>query len=241
MEVRACLSVPQQRPTRGDRPRLRVHPERGGVGSFKPMVAGLVSSYDAVEELYAQPAPEAPDGRTWKRPGPAENPLGAWYVQTEIQERADGPLAGRRVAIKQHRGRRGADENGLVTLEGFVASPDATVVTRPAGRRGHDHRQGRAARPVLFRRQPPLGGGAGAQPLGTTRPPAGPRAAAPPWSPRERPTWRWAGTRGADPGSRVRGAARFGHKPTDGLVPYTGAFPIKSTHPPSRPDHPHRG
>ena len=38
------------------------------LGSFEPMVAGLLSSYDAVEELYAQIAPEAPAGRTWKRP-----------------------------------------------------------------------------------------------------------------------------------------------------------------------------
>jgi hypothetical protein len=33
------------------------------LGSFGPMVAGLLSSYDAVEELYAQTAPQPPAGR----------------------------------------------------------------------------------------------------------------------------------------------------------------------------------
>ena len=39
------------------------------LGSFEPMVAGLLSSYDAVEELYAQTAPQSPANRTWKQPG----------------------------------------------------------------------------------------------------------------------------------------------------------------------------
>ena len=108
-----------------------MHLSEADLGSFEPMVAGLLSSYDAVEELYAQSAPEAPGGRTWKRPDPAENSLGAWYVQTEIQERADGPLAGRRVAIKDNIEVAGVPMmNGSYTLEGFVPSRDATVVTR---------------------------------------------------------------------------------------------------------------
>src|SRR5215471_9609028 len=101
------------------------------LGSFEPMVAGLLSSYDAVEELYAQTAPPPPVNRTWKQPDPAENPLGAWYVRTEIQERPDGPLAGRRVAIKDNIEVAGVPMmNGSRTLEGFVPSRDATVVTR---------------------------------------------------------------------------------------------------------------
>jgi amidase len=101
------------------------------LGSFEPLVAGLLSSYDAVEDLYAQIAPEAPAGRTWKQPDPAENPLGAWYVRTEIAERPDGPLAGRRVAIKDNIEVAGVPMmNGSRTLEGFVPSRDATVVTR---------------------------------------------------------------------------------------------------------------
>jgi hypothetical protein len=68
------------------------------LGSFEPLVAGLLSSYDAVEDLYAQIAPEAPAGRTWKQPDPAENPLGAWYVRTRPL-----PLTRIRVAIRPRR------------------------------------------------------------------------------------------------------------------------------------------
>ncbi len=49
------------------------------LASFAPAVAGLISSWDAVEGLYAETAPSAPD-RAWTRPAEADNPLGAWYV-----------------------------------------------------------------------------------------------------------------------------------------------------------------
>ena len=71
------------------------------VASFEPAVDGLLASWDAVERLYAENAPQAPD-RPWKRPTEADNPLGAWYVTTSITEREDGPLAGRSVAVKDN-------------------------------------------------------------------------------------------------------------------------------------------
>src|SRR6266480_1609069 len=124
------------------------------LGSFEPLVAGLLSSYDAVEELYAQTAPQPPANRTWKQPDPGENPLGAWYVRTEIAERPDGPLAGRRVAIKDNIEVAGVPMmNGSRTLEGFVPSRDATVVTRLldagatiAGTRSEERRVGKECR-----------------------------------------------------------------------------------------------
>jgi len=52
-------------------------------------------------------------------------------VTTEIQEQAEGPLAGRRVAVKDNIEVAGVPMmNGSRTLEGFVPSRDATVVTR---------------------------------------------------------------------------------------------------------------
>jgi Asp-tRNA(Asn)/Glu-tRNA(Gln) amidotransferase A subunit family amidase len=100
------------------------------VASFEPFVDGLLGSWDAVERLYAENAPQAPD-RPWKRPAPADNPLGAWYVTTSITERSDGPLAGRSVAIKDNTAVAGVPMmNGSSTLEGFQPARDATVVSR---------------------------------------------------------------------------------------------------------------
>src|SRR3712207_6957337 len=101
------------------------------VAAYTPIVAAFLSSYDAVEELYAGIAPQAPGGRPSTRPDDADNPLGAGYVTTEIRGAADGPLAGRTVAVKDNVAVAGVPMmNGSHTLEGFVPQEDATVVTR---------------------------------------------------------------------------------------------------------------
>src|SRR5204863_5366030 len=67
----------------------------------------------------------------WVRPDAADNPLGAWYVTTEIRECEEGALAGRTVAIKDNTMVAGVPMmNGSHTLEGFVPTRDATVVSR---------------------------------------------------------------------------------------------------------------
>ena len=101
------------------------------VASFAPFATGLLGSWRAVEELYARTAPPPRTDRPWRRPDPADNPLGAWYVTTEIKESSDGPLAGRTVAIKDNTMVAGVPMmNGSRTLEGFVPTRDATVVSR---------------------------------------------------------------------------------------------------------------
>src|SRR5687768_518779 len=89
--------------------------------SFRPFVTGLLESWTAVEDLYARTAPEAPSDRAWHRPEEADNPLGAWYVRTDITQTDGGPLAGRTVAIKDNTMVAGVPMmNGSETLEGFV-------------------------------------------------------------------------------------------------------------------------
>ena len=101
------------------------------VAAYTPIVAAFLSSYDAVEELYAGIAPQALADRPSSRPAEADNPLGAWYVTTEIRGAADGPLAGRTVAVKDNVEVAGVPMmNGSHTVEGFVPRQDATVVTR---------------------------------------------------------------------------------------------------------------
>jgi amidase len=199
------------------------------IASFQPMVLGLLSSWDAVERLYAETEPAAPQ-RKWTRPSEAGNPLGAWYVTTSITEAQDGPLAGRSVAVKDNTAVAGVPMmNGSSTLEGYVPARDATVVTRLlnagatiAGKAvcedlcfsggSHTSRTGPVRNPWDLARS--AGGSssgsaallaAGAVDIAT----------------------------GGDQGGSVRIPAAYcgvvGHKPTHGLVPYTGAFPIEQT------------
>src|SRR4051794_5445570 len=96
--------------------------------SYRALVAAGFASYDAVEELSAQVAPEAPADREHTVPDGDENPLGAWYVTTDIHGAAEGPLAGRTVAIKDNTAVAGGPMmKGSHTLAGFVPRPDAAV------------------------------------------------------------------------------------------------------------------
>lgn len=199
------------------------------IASFAPLVSGALESWDAVEQLYARIAPEAPE-RPWSWPDDGDNPLGAWYVRTEIAGADDGPLAGRTVAIKDNTMVAGVPMmNGSHTLDGFVPVRDATIVTRllDAGATI----AGKAVCEDLC-----FSGGSHTSATGPVRNP---------WD-----TTRSAGgsssgsaalvasgsvdlATGGDQGGSVRIPSAYsgtvGHKPTYGLVPYTGAFPIELT------------
>ena len=207
-----------------------MHLGQEDLGSFEPMVAGLLSSYQAVEDLYGQIAPHPPAGRAWKRPASGENPLGAWYVMTQIQEQPEGPLAGRRVAVKDNIEVAGVPMmNGSRTLEGFVPSRDATVVTRLLAA-GATITGKAVCEDLCF---------SGASHTSATGPVRNP------WDVTRTTGGSSSGSAalvaagevdlalGGDQGGSVRIPSAWcgtvGHKPTHGLVPYTGAFPIEFT------------
>ena len=65
------------------------------------------------------------------RPDPADNKLNAWYYKTEIRGAAYGPLAGKRIAIKDTVCVAGVPMmNGSSIMEGYIPEIDATIVTR---------------------------------------------------------------------------------------------------------------
>ena len=111
-----------------DRYRLGLGPQ--DIERFQVLISGALTSYDAVERRYSERLPEPP-ARAWQRPDAAADDLGAWYVTSEITEAAAGPLAGRRVAIKDNIAVAGRPMmNGSASVEGYVPRRDATVVTR---------------------------------------------------------------------------------------------------------------
>jgi amidase len=79
-----------------------------------------------------QPAPSPKYGpRKFTRPSASENPFNAWHVTASIQGAPRGPLAGKKIAIKDNICVAGLPMmNGSKVLEGFVPSTDATAVER---------------------------------------------------------------------------------------------------------------
>ena len=206
------------------------------IAGYRELIAGALTSYDEVERLYAARAPELPPARSWQHPAEADNELGAWYVTTSITSAASegsgpaGPLAGRRVAVKDNIAVAGVPMmNGSATVEGFIPRRDATVVTRllDAGATI----AGKAVCEELC-----FDGGSHTAHTGPVRNP---------WDPSKSAGGSSSGSAaliasgavdmalGGDQAGSIRIPASFcgvvGHKPTHGLVPYTGAFPIENT------------
>ncbi|HTW67960.1 MAG TPA: amidase [Bryobacteraceae bacterium] len=78
------------------------------------------------------PAPTPKYGpRQSARPAASDNPLNAWYVTASIKGAPTGPLAGKQIVIKDNVCVAGLPMmNGSKVMEGFVPDTDATVVAR---------------------------------------------------------------------------------------------------------------
>jgi amidase len=108
-----------------------LHLDEAEVRSFLGLMEGTLGSYRRLDQLVE---PELPvryprSGSRWPEPG--ENPLGAWYRKCSIEGAPEGPLSGKRVAIKDNVCVAGIPMmNGSSALEGYVPEFDATIVTR---------------------------------------------------------------------------------------------------------------
>jgi amidase len=203
--------------------------DEADLASFSPMVNGLLASWDAVEELYAASAPAMPE-RSWTRPEPADNPYNAWYVTCEVTGSGEGPLAGKTVAVKDNTAVAGVPMmNGSRTMEGYTPLRDATVVSRMLAA-GATVAGKSVCEDLCF------SGGSHTSRTGPVRNP---------WDETRSAGGSSSGSAalvmagivdvstGGDQGGSVRIPSAYtgtvGHKPTWGLVPYTGAFPIEQT------------
>jgi len=202
------------------------------VAEYRELIAGALPSYEVVERLYQARQARAPEppARTWQRPDAAANELGAWYVTTDIKGAGDGPLGGRRVAVKDNIAVAGVPMmNGSATVEGFVPRRDATVVTRLLAAGATI--AGKAVCEELC-----FDGGSHTSRTGPVRNPWN-RAKSTGGSSSGSAALVAAGevdmALGGDQAGSIRIPSSFcgtvGHKPTHGLVPYTGAFPIENT------------
>ena len=191
---------------------------------------GIFERYDLIDEL-PDNLPEVRYPRTsGYRPGPEENPHGAWYWKTTIKGADSGPLAGKTLAIKDNICVAGVPMmNGASTLEGYTPEIDATVVERILDAGGTI--LGKATCEYFC-----LSGGSHT---------SSPRAVENPRKPGYSAGGSSSGsgallvteevdmTLGGDQGGSIRMPSAYcgvvGLKPTHGLVPYTGIMPIELT------------
>jgi amidase len=88
-------------------------------------------AYDRVQQLPDNLPPVKYPRTPGYRPAASENRLGAWAVKSEVRGAASGPLAGKRIVLKDNICLAGVPMmNGASTLEGYVPDVDATLVTR---------------------------------------------------------------------------------------------------------------
>jgi amidase len=200
------------------------------VAFFLETMGGNVAAYHAVEAM-ADPMPRVKCPRTpGYRPEGAENKYNAWYYKSEVQGAPTGRLKGKRIALKDNICLAGVPMmNGASSLEGYVPDVDATIVTRmlDAGGTilgkvhceyfcfsGGSHTS--AAGPVQNPRKPGYSAGGSSSGSAAVLAAGDVEMAI-----------------GGDQGGSIRIPAAYcgvyGMKPTHGLVPYTGVFPIENT------------
>jgi amidase len=206
------------------------HLDAGARRSYLAVVRHTLRSYDVVDELYNQFAHQQAPERAYRFPEPGDNPLGAWYVTAEIASGAEGPLSGRAVAVKDNIAVAGLPMmNGSRAVEGFVPSRDATVVERllaaGASIAGKSVCEDLCSSGSSFT----SASGPVRNPWDTTRETGGSSSG----SAALVACGEVELALGGDQGGSIRIPASLcgivGHKPTHGLVPYTGAFPIERT------------
>src|SRR5881398_1140944 len=198
--------------------------------SFTGLMSAGLESYRRIDQL-TEPTLAVRYPRTGGyRPSADENPLNAWYQKCTIKGASSGILAGKRIAIKDNVCVAGVPMmNGSSALEGHVPDFDATIVTRILDAGGEI--VGKAVCEHLC-----FSGGSHTSDTGPVLNPHDPKRSAGGSS---------SGSAalvavgecdmaiGGDQGGSIRIPSSFsgavGLKPTYGLVPYTGVFPIELT------------
>ena len=199
---------------------------------FEDVIAGSVEVFRRLDALPDESLPvKYPRQDVGYRPVGDENPSNGWAWKCSIRGAASGPLAGRTVAVKDNVCVAGIPMlNGSPIMEGYVPREDATVVTRllDAGA----HIIGKSAVPAFCFDGGGLTGYPDPQPVNPHNP-AYLAGASSNGSAVVVVENQADMALGGDQGGSIRMPASWsgccGHKPTHGLVPYTGIFPIELT------------
>lgn len=200
------------------------------LSAYHEIIEGMLGVYRRLDGMEPPLLPTRYPRNAGRPPQEDENVLGAWAWHADIRGAEEGLLAGRTVVIKDSIAVAGLPmTNGSAALEGYVPSEDATVVTRllDAGATivgkstcesfclsGASHTSDPA--PVRNPHDPLRSSGGSSSGSAVLV-----------------ATGRVDLALGSDQGGSVRMPAGwsgvYGHKPTWGLVPYTGGITIDQT------------
>lgn len=198
--------------------------------SYVGLIEGTLASHRRLDQLVEPGLPVKYPRVGGYRPEPEENLLNAWYWKCSIKGAENGPLSGKRIAIKDNVCVAGIPMmNGTSALEGYVPEFDATIVTRILDAGGEI--VGKAVCEHLC-----FSGGSHTSDTGPVLNPHD-HAHSAGGSSSGSAALVAAGevdiASGGDQGGSIRmpsgWCGTYGLKPTHGLVPYTGAFPIELT------------
>src|ERR1700675_4594641 len=110
---------------------LGMHMGEEELKSYDALMQGNYAAYDIIDAM-ADYVPAVTYPRTpGYRPEGDENKYNAWYFKTTVKGAPSGKLAGKSIALKDNVSLAGVPMmNGASTLEGYVPTTDATIVTR---------------------------------------------------------------------------------------------------------------
>jgi amidase len=98
---------------------------------FSEIMEPYIQSYDRLDATPDFLPPVRYPRSPGSFPSASENPLNAWYVKTEVLGAPDGPLRGKRIALKDTICLAGVPMMcGSSIMEGYTPEIDATIVTR---------------------------------------------------------------------------------------------------------------
>ncbi len=200
------------------------------LASFRNLMDGVLASYRRLDQFAEPTLPVKYRRDPGYRPPASENRLNAWYWRCSIKGAQSGPLAGKKIAIKDNVCVAGIPMmNGSDVLEGYVPDVDATIVTRILDAGGEI--VGKAVCEHLC-----FSGGSHTSDTGPVLNPHDPKRSAGGSSSGSTAlvvSGECDLAMGGDQGGSIRIPSSYcgavGHKPTYGLVPYTGVFPIELT------------
>ena len=207
-----------------------LNPSPADVESFIELSQPILDSYARLDQLTAPSLPVKYPRTPGARPQPEDNPLGAWYWRCDITGPQGGILSGKTLAIKDNVCVAGVPMmNGTSVLEGYVPDVDATIVTRILDAGGSI--KGKSVCESLC-----FSGGSHTSDTGPVRNPHNHARSAGGSSSGSAALVAQGEVDmaiGGDQGGSIRMPASwcgiYGLKPTYGLVPYTGIFPIELT------------